>query len=68
MKTLKNVTLFLAGSVTFWGLLSVAMTRNTIYPREGTVIYEDDEMKVIRMTPEKNKTVDVATILYKKNQ
>lgn len=65
MKTVKNITLFLAGATAFWLAYSAGMTRNTLHPREGTVVYEDDEMKVTRMNVERGKNVDVATILYK---
>lgn len=66
MKTfIKNAGLFLAGGATFMYLYSTGLDNKTKYPREGTVLFEDEDMKIIRMSDEKSKNVDLATIVYK---
>lgn len=66
MKTfIKNAGLFLAGGATFMYLYSTGLTNKTKYPREGTVLFEDEDMKIIRMSDEKAKNVDLATVVYK---
>lgn len=66
MKTfIKNAGLFLAGGATalyFYGRGIVELTER---PRDGSVLYEDDKVKVIRLNKEKAKTMDLATIVYK---
>lgn len=66
MKTLKALTLFVAGGVSTSWLLAKAIQTNTNNPREGAVVYENDEIKVTRVNPESNKKCDIATIVYKK--
>lgn len=66
MKTfIKNAGLFLAGGATalyFYGRCLADLTER---PREGSVLYEDDKIKVTRMSKEKTKKIDIATIVYK---
>ena len=66
MKTfIKNAGLFLAGGATVLYFYGRGLAELTNRPREGTVVYEDDKIKVTRMCKEKGKKVDVATIVYK---
>lgn len=61
----KNMLSFLAGGLTFGWLYSKGLKEKTKHPIEGTVIYEDDQMKITRMSAEKGKKHDIATITYK---
>lgn len=61
----KNMLAFLAGGLTFAWLYSKGLEEKTKYPREGSTVYEDDQMKIIRMSAEKGKKRDIATITYK---
>lgn len=60
----KNMLAFLAGGLTFSWLFSKGLKEKTVHPIEGTVIYEDDQIKVTRMSAEKGKKYDLATITY----
>lgn len=66
--TLKNLAIFLAGGATFMYTYVKGLEANTKYPREGSVLYEDDNMKVIRMSKEKPKNIDLATVVYKNHK
>lgn len=69
MKTLKNLAIFMAGGFSFMYLYAYAHRSNSEYPREGSIEYEDDRIKVIRMSKEPAKEGDysIATIVYKKH-
>lgn len=62
---LKTMLAFLAGGLTFLWLDIKTCQNRTEYPVEGSVVYEDDKIKVTRMSNEKHKTLDRATITYK---
>ena len=50
MKTfIKNAGLFLAGGATFMYLFAKGVTENILQPKEGTVVYEDDKMRVVNV-------------------
>ena len=63
---LKTMLAFLAGGLTFAWMAAKGCNEQTKYPREGSVVYEDDQIKVTRMSKEKSKSIDLATITYKK--
>ena len=66
MKTfIKNAGLFLAGGATFMYLFSKGFTENVLRPREGTVVYEDDEMRIVNVGNKNNKYTNLAGIVYK---
>lgn len=65
MKTLKTVTIFVAGMVTYAYISAWMAKYNTDYPREGAVVYEDEKIKVTRLNTENNKGLKLATVLYK---
>lgn len=66
MKTfIKNAGLFLAGGATALYFYGRCLDDLTNRPREGSVLYEDGKVKVTRMSKEKSKRMDLATILYK---
>ena len=66
MKTfIKNAGLFLAGGATFMYLLSKGVTENILHPKEGTVVYEDDKMRVVNVGNKNNKLANLAGIVYK---
>ena len=67
MRSLKNVLLFLAGGAAFAWIFGRGIVLNTDHPREGCVVYEDDEIKVTRMTAGEPKDINLATITYKHN-
>ena len=65
---LKNVLAFVAGGATFVYCISRAMLDRTENLREGTVMYEDENVQVIRMTDKKaNDRYGIATIKYKQH-
>ena len=66
MKSLKAIGLFIAGGFSTLVLMAKAFEENTTYPREGAVVYEDDDIKVTRVNMKPNKTIDLATIVHKK--
>lgn len=66
MKTLKALGLFVAGGLSVFVLLAKAFTENTEYPREGAVVYEDDDIKVVRVNTKPSDIIDLATIVHKK--
>ena len=66
MKTLKALGLFVAGGFSAIVVLAKAFEQNTTYPREGAVVYENDDVKVVRINAKPNKTIDLATIVHKK--
>lgn len=65
--TLKNVGLFIAGSYVTCKLVARMVAHRTNYPYEGAVVYEDDSIKVTRVTEKESGKVDLATIMYKKH-
>lgn len=68
MKTfLKYATTFLAGGASFAYLYARACYRDTKFPIEGTIEFEDENMKVTRMCRQKPKddSIHMATIVYK---
>ena len=66
MKTfIKNAGLFLAGGATFMYLFSKGITENILQPKEGTVVYEDDKMRVVNVGNKNNKNINLAGIVYK---
>ena len=66
MKSLKSLVTFIAGGITFMYLFAKGCERDSKFPREGNVILENDEIKVIRMGTKRGGTMDLATIVYKK--
>lgn len=66
MKTLKALVLFIAGGVSTALLISTRCITNTEYPREGAVVYEDDNIKVTRVNTIPSDDMDLATIVHKK--
>lgn len=66
MKTLKALGLFVFGSASTLWLLANGITTNTKYPREGAVVYENDDIKVVRVNTKSNDNIDLATIVHKK--
>ena len=66
MKTLKALGLFLLGSASTALLFSTRCVMNTEYPREGAVVYENDDIKVTRINAIPNDDMDLATIIHKK--
>ena len=69
MRTFKNVAIFMTGGLVTLTLLAKDLFKSSRFPREGTVEYEDDRIRVVRATVETPKEGDlkVATILYKKH-
>ena len=65
MKTLKNVAIFLAGFMTFGIMYSMGAEQQASHPREGTVVLENDDMRVIRLSTEKNENMNLAVVVYK---
>ena len=66
MKTfIKNAGLFLAGGATFLHFYTKGLADLTTRPREGSVLYEDDKIKVTSMSKKRPTTFDLATIVYK---
>lgn len=62
---LRTMLAFVAGGVTFSWLFAKGCDHNTKYPREGSVVYEDDRIKVTRMSTTRGENLDIATITYK---
>lgn len=62
---LRTMLAFIAGGLTFAWLLEKGYMMNTEHPREGSVVYEDDRIKVTRMSTKPSKNLDIATITYK---
>ena len=69
MKTLKNVVIFMAGGLTVATFLAKALEKDGRYPREGTVEYEDDRIKVVRCSDKPPNEGDyfMGVIVYKKH-
>ena len=66
MKTfIKNAGLFLAGGATFMYLFSKVFAESALHPEEGTVVYEDDKMRVVNVGDKNNKNINLAGIVYK---
>lgn len=65
MKGLKNLLIFCAGGLAYAFLMAKGMDRDTEYPREGAVEYEDDRIKVTRCGSKPPKNISLATIVYK---
>lgn len=61
----KNMLAFVAGGLTFAWLYSKGLESETKYPREGSTVYEDDRIKVTKMSKKKGSKYDIATITYK---
>ena len=68
MKTLKALGWFIAGAFTSVYMFAKKCDENTTYPREGAVVFEDDNIKVTRVTVKPGHKVDLATIVYKKKE
>ena len=66
MKTLKAVGLFIAGGATSLLWFAYRAATNTEYPREGAIVYEDDNIKVTRINTVPSDNLDLATIVHKK--
>lgn len=66
MKTLKALGLFLLGGFSTALLIGTRCVMNTEYPREGAVVYENDDIKVTRVNAIPDDEMDLATIVYKK--
>ena len=66
MKTLKALGLFVAGGLTSIYLFARGAATDAEHPREGATVYEDDDMKIVRVGTKKNSNVNLATIVYKK--
>ena len=62
---LKTMLAFLAGGLIFMWFEAMGCADKTNYPREGSIVYEDDKIKVTRMSKEKSKKIDLATVTYK---
>lgn len=66
MKGLKNLAIFLAGGFTVLWILHEGSEMNVKHPREGSIIFENDEIRVIRNASEPGKgSWCSATVLYK---
>lgn len=65
MKGLKNVAIFLAGGVTFGYFFARGLANESENPRIGSIVYENDSMRVIRMGTKPPKDISLATIVYK---
>lgn len=65
MKGLKNAAIFLAGGVTFIYLFAKGLENETKNPRIGSIVYENDDMRIIRMGTKPPKSISLATIVYK---
>ena len=66
MKTfIKNAGLFLAGGATFMYLFTKGFTENVLHPKEGTVVYEDDKMRLVNVGNKNNEHINLAAIVYK---
>lgn len=65
MKGLKNAAIFLAGGVTFMYLFAKGLENDSKNPRIGSIVYENDSMRVIRMGVKPPKNISLATIVYK---
>ena len=68
MKTLKALALFIAGGMTTMYLIARGATTDAEYPREGATVYEDDDMKIVRVGTKKRANMNLATIVYKKKE
>lgn len=66
MKTLKALGLIALGGFSAIVVLAKEFEQNTTYPREGAVVYENDDVKVVRVNAKPSKTIDLATIVHKK--
>lgn len=66
MKTLKALGLFALGGLSALVMFSSRCVMNTEYPREGAVVYEDDDIKVTRVNTIPSDDIDLATIVHKK--
>lgn len=66
MRVLKGLALFAVGSGTMLLAVAAAFVYRTENPDEDAVVYEDDSLKVIRLTePDPDKHNDYAAIVYK---
>ena len=65
MKGLKNAAIFLAGGVTFACLFAKGLECDSENPRIGSIVYENDSIRVIRMGTKPPKNISLATIVYK---
>lgn len=66
MKGLKNLVIFLAGGITVACILEKGCEMNAKHPREGSIIFENDEIRVIRTTSEPSTCGwDLATVVHK---
>lgn len=66
MKGLKNWVIFLAGGISFVYCFTKACVRDSIRPREDSIMFENEDFKVIRMGDKQHKNIELATIVYKK--
>lgn len=67
MKTIKNVLIFLAGMHVTCRIISDGCRKDAMYPREGHVEYEDENIRVVRLGTKINK-VNQAVILHKNHE
>lgn len=66
MKGLKNLAIFLAGGITAACILEKGFEMDTKHPREGSIIFENDEIRVIRATCKPSTCGwDLATVVHK---
>lgn len=66
MKGLKNLAIFLAGVFTVACIVEKGCEIDAKYPREGSIIFENDEIRVIRTASKPSKCGwDLATVVYK---
>lgn len=66
MKDLKNLIIFSAGVATCVYLMAKGAELDARYPREGSIIFEDDKIKVVRVCSEPAKSgVDLAVVVDK---
>lgn len=69
MKGLKNLVIFVAGGMTFIYLLGKECVRDAKHPREGSIVFENDAIRVIRCTSEPAKNgVNLAIVVNKKKE
>ena len=67
MKVIKGAILFLAGVVCTSMILDKGLEKDAKRPRVGSIEFENDTIRVVRMTegPMKKGNIAMAAILYK---
>lgn len=65
MKVLKNVAIFLAGGMSFAYFFAKGASQSLANPKEGSILYEDDNLKIVRLGSDVNTVSDLAAVRYK---